>query len=73
VWLTALRAVLHLAGALAEIARARQLLGAGAAKEIARQAIAGLSAVAAAQAARRRVRHDDDSVVRDDPANRDGE
>jgi len=68
-WLGALRAVLHLAGTLAQIARDRQLLGAGEAKEIARQATAGLAAVRRARAARRGVRHDAVSVC-DDPDNR---
>jgi len=70
VWLTLLGGALSLGRSLARIAHDRQLLEAGAAKAIARQATTGLAAVAAAQAARRSVGHDAVSV-RDDPDNRD--
>ena len=69
-WLGLIKVVLSLANALTRYARDRQLISAGEAKAVAKSATKSLEIIARAQAAKRRVRHDDASVL-DDPANRD--
>ena len=68
--LSLISGLISLASAIAEYAKNRQLIGAGEAQALNRVLAEGLSAIERAQAARRVVRHDVDSM-RNDPDNRD--
>lgn len=70
-WLSLLNAVLSLASVLAEYAKQRQLIGAGEAMALNRTLGESLAAIERAMAARRAVKHDADSIMRD-PHNRNG-
>ena len=70
--LSIVSALLSLASYIAEYARDRQLIGAGEARQLSRTLGESLATIERAQAARRAVKHDVDSIMRD-KQNRDGQ